>query len=472
MSPDLRRRLLLRLCDLLPALFLLLSGGAKLAFPGGTQPRALADWLDASTYASALRALGALELLLGAGLLARRTRAGARATALLLVAGFTAFLAWNAADSAFLGDCGCLGALKLPETAASLLARNALLLGLLAAGALAAARPAWTLGQVARQATLLGLLAFALAWGLAGMQRAEGLARKAQRLAQGRAHAERVGWKLPEVAVRRADGTRSTLAAVVQPHDTLLFFSTRCAHCEREAPAWAEEAAALAAAGGRLLLVAASEAGGPARDFLARHGAAGVAHAVLVDPADLAQVGADSVPLRILLDGEARVAAHLVHGGSGSLLEALATAAEAWPGARESLWAALAQQAFGPGAQPAGPEQPLLRGARRPVAAAGGQPAGWLVVLASPRPAAEALEVAYALVGGRIAWARLLVAAPLLGPVERLRPVLARAVGQEPAAWHVALEASMRGSSEPLPLLWGLDEHALRLAGDAAPPAR
>lgn len=474
LTPDARRRLLLRLVDLLPALFLLGSGLAKLAFPGGTQPRSTMGWMDAGTYAASLRALGGVELLLGAGLLWRRTRAQARAVALLLVLAFTAFLAWNAADSAFVSDCGCLGALKLPETAASLLARNAVLLGLLAGGALAAARPAWALGRVAWQATLLGLLAFALGWGLAGQRRADALAAKAQRLAAGRAQAELLGWRLPPLPVRLADGTRSTLAGVVRPRDTLLFFSTRCAHCEREAPAWAGEAADLDARGGRLLLVAASEAGGPARDFLARHAALALSHVVLEDGADLAQLGADSVPLRIALDGEARVAAHPVHGGSGSLLAALESAGEAWPGAREALWAALAQQALGPGATAPGPDEALARGARRRLRTAEGPPVGWLVVLGSVRPGAESVEVAYALVEGRIAWASLLAAGPLLGPLERLRPVLARAVGQSPEAWHVALEAAMRGSSEPLPLLWALDEHARRLspAGGEAPALR
>lgn len=461
-------RLAMLLAALLPALVLLASGLAKWIAPGGTLPRSLSEHVAPATFAAGLQALGVLEVLLAVGLVLPRTRALARYGAFLLLGLLSAFVAWNAGDTAFVRDCGCMGALK-PEgplfgTHVGLLARNAALAFLVAWSAYLdrprLLRPGAAAGAaaVAAGVLLLGTLY------VAERSQVDGLQERLAWHVGGRMNAERLGWGLPDVGVRDARGRAQGLLDVLQPYDTLVFFSTTCPHCERAAPRWSAEAAELARQGRRLLLVVVSEAGGSASEWLARHGAGDVPYVVALDPESLATLGVAGVPFRIVVDADGRVVAHEGYGAPVSLLADLATAAPAWPDGADRLWAALAQRAFGDGARLQGAPRPLPRGAEALVESDAGA-LGRLRVLGCAQPGARALETAYALdSAGRVVWADVLAAGPFATRLDEVRQALAALRGAFPADGLAALDERLRADPELGSVLAAVREQVARLA--------
>lgn len=346
------RRLLEVLAWLLPAAYFVVFGVAKLIAPDGTPPRALEGLVDVAPWGVWLRGMGALELGAGVLLALPRTRPLGRPVAFALVAALTALLAMNAEDTAFVADCGCMGALKPPgrgPTAVDLLlVRNAVVLFVIAFGAYLARAGA----TVARAAGAAGAVAgVVLLAALFASEKVKGAdAKEALQVgSQSRTLAARLGWPIPDLAAKDASGATVGLASVVRPHDRLLVVSTTCPHCKAAAPGVQEVAKRLAAEPepARVLLLVVEEGGPRASEWLAQNGFGGLPYVRLARQRDARRLGLDGVPGWIVLNQERRVAAHEEHGGAVSLLEDLATVGDLAADLPAGLWARIAREVVG-----------------------------------------------------------------------------------------------------------------------------
>ncbi len=106
-----RRHRLAQSAWLVPAAVFALSGLLKIVAPDGTPPRLVLPLTQFLAYPWWLRLLGAGEVLLAAAVAWPRTRRPALATTAITLVTFSLFVGWNAADLAFVGNCGCFGGL-------------------------------------------------------------------------------------------------------------------------------------------------------------------------------------------------------------------------------------------------------------------------------------------------------------------------------------------------------------------------
>jgi hypothetical protein len=320
------RRVAAAAAALLPAAFLAVTGIAKWVDPAGTAPDALRPLLRVASWGTWLRAVGALEVVAAVLLALPRTRGAGRVFAFVLVGALTALLVVNAHDERFVSDCGCLGALAArgasPTSADVLLLRNASLLALLVLSALLSSERRSARSAMA-WAGAFGVLVLLAA--VAGAQRVRAEHQKEMRLLEraGRARAARLGWRLPPLRVRAKDGAEGSLPDVVRPHDELLVVSTDCPHCVEVVTDAVARAEALAAGGRRLLLLVVEADGTDGVRWASSHGMGGLDVVALARVLDATALGVESVPARLVLDADRRVAAHEDHGGFASLPGAL-----------------------------------------------------------------------------------------------------------------------------------------------------
>jgi hypothetical protein len=399
-----RRDVLALLARLLPAAWFAVFGVAKLVAPEGTPPRALAGLLDVAPWSAWLRGMGALELLVGVLLAVPRTRAFGRPVAFTLVAALTALLAMNAEDTAFVSDCGCMGALKPsgrgPTAVDLLLLRNAVVLFVIAFGAYLA-RPAARLATAAGAAGAVAGVVLLAALFASEKVKAADTKDALEAGQQGRDRAGKLGWRLPDLEARDARGARVTLDGVLLPFDRVLVLSTTCPHCAAAGPGVQALARGLARQGperadpapARVFLLVVEEGGPPASEWLPKNGFDGLPYARLDRQRQARRLGLDSVPGWIVLDGERRVVAHDAHGGMPSLLDGLAAAGDLAGDLPAALWTRIARAVAGPEAAVGEPRREPSGGWSADLGTPPGS-AGRLFVRSAGKQRAHAVEVA------------------------------------------------------------------------------
>jgi hypothetical protein len=418
-----RRDVLGLLAWLLPAAYFVVFGVAKLIAPEGTPPRALVGLLDVAPWSAWLRGMGALELAVGLLLVVPRTRPVGRPVAFALVAALTALLALNAEDVKFVADCGCMGALRPsgrgPTEVDLLLVRNAVVLFVIAFGAYLARPAASVGGALGTAGAVAGVVLLAALFAAEKAKSAD--ARDALSAGEaGRSLAAKLGWPLPNLAVKDERGATLGLKDATQPGDHVLVLSTTCPHCAASGPGVQALARRLAGArtsaataGGdegpeRVLLLVIEEGGPSAAEWLPKNGFGGLPYLRLPRQRDARRLGLDGVPGWIVLDAEGRVAAHEDHGGRASLLDDMAAAGPLADELSTVLWARLARETAGPDVA-VGPPQ---RGPHGGWYAELGTPpgsAGRLFVRAQGQQRAHAVELAVSVSNdGRILGATLL----------------------------------------------------------------
>jgi len=292
---------------LVPGLLFALAGISKIVSPAGATPEAAASFT--AFYPTALRLLGVIELGAAVLLFTPRFRLAGRGIALVMVAGFSVFIALNAHDSRFLENCGCFGGLSVPglgHSVAYLLLRNATLCGILALG---------IQGARATSENLLPSLAKALS--AAGIVMLGSLYLGERTLRQedhrvfraaweGQTQFRRPGRRLPDIQVFAADGWETSFGRELRANDHLVFFSPCCPHCSRMAPQWERFGRSAEENDARLVLVAIDE-GEAVPEFKVRHGCPSLTHFVVRDRLDVLRLGVTAVPRMMVLDENRRV---------------------------------------------------------------------------------------------------------------------------------------------------------------------
>lgn len=99
------------------AVVLGVAGIGKIFSPGGVMPRVLGGVLGDASYEHVLIGLGVLEILLALALLIPRAAVMAATACLFFFTGASVVVALSSADAHFLSNCGCFGALLMPEGA-------------------------------------------------------------------------------------------------------------------------------------------------------------------------------------------------------------------------------------------------------------------------------------------------------------------------------------------------------------------
>lgn len=296
----------------IPAIVFLWSGALKLIAPDGTGPQMIAEWEVPLSYATMLRLLGAIELGLALLLLRPSTRIIGRALTSALLIGFTLLVATNAADSAFVQDCGCLGPLDA------------------VGGSSHEARLNWMIGRNCV------LLAFAMAhlipgrrwfwvalftWVVAQWQ-SEAAMREFQRdllfaADRGNQHARSLGWQLPDLKLQVADvapsaedaslpSSKISSPTELQAGDHLIFFSPTCEHCLTMRNAWIRHAAQLREQNARLVLLVVSDAD-QLNDFRADLDFDGIPIFIIRDRLNYASCGIIKLPSMLILGDDRQV---------------------------------------------------------------------------------------------------------------------------------------------------------------------
>jgi hypothetical protein len=384
---------LLRLATwLIPALFFLVSGAAKLIDPSGIAPRGLSHL----PYPLLLRLLGLLEFGLGVLLLVPRTRNAGRFAAVVLLAGFSLLVALSADDGLFLRNCGCFGGLPLsgPGSYAFLAARNALLCGLVCLGFFVGAPGAWPRAGLVVLLVLLSTLYLGeRTLRRSGHQTARRLAALLGGPRGGRP-------RMPDLPLLRADGEVSTTRETLRASDHIIFFSPSCAACKRLAPGWAEFGRRLSRRGQRLLLFSVSDPAG-VPEFKSRYGCSDLDHVVARNGLDVARLGIPTIPRLLVLDEDRRIRFHEVLAAAPSFARALAACGTRVDGLERSVWDRMAAALFGDGASCGAFSEPAPGIRRAPVRDSGGDSA-LLAVLEHPARPAHRLELAVGLRGDRI----------------------------------------------------------------------
>ncbi len=415
-----------------PAAFLAFTGVAKLVGPEGTPPEALRGLLAWAPWSTWLRALGALELVAAALLVAAPTRALGRGAAFALLGALTLVVVLNAHDERFVSDCGCLGALGRRggpghDVELLLLRNGALLTLLLLSGRLAEERVAPR--DALRSAAVWGaLLTLAALFGAEKM-RGEGARRQREAVEQGRTFSGRLRRPLPELPLRDASGETRSLPAVVRPGDWLVVVSTTCPHCAALGPEVEALAAERRGAGGRVLLLVLEEGGPRADAWVQQHAFGGVERYALPQRRDGRRLGIEAVPTLLVLGPDARLEAHPEHGGFGSVVGTLEALRPWAAGAAEAAWAALAHRLVGEWATLGGPPRRGADGSWAAELRLPGEPNGRLLVRSGGAERADAVELAVA-----------------LGSDGRIRALLPLALGSHAELARVRLEAAL----EPL----------------------
>lgn len=440
----------------LPAVVLATSGVAKLIAPGGTPPRLLLSLWGGNGYPLLMRLLGAVELATAAALIVPRARRAGRLAAFGLLAAFSLFAALNAQDTAFVQNCGCLGALDaavgVGHGLVPMLLRNACLLVLVCLGwGLEEDPPLSWRAAGERAVGLVGLLLLGSLYIGERALHADARGRlTAGSVGQQRSAAE--GWMLPDLALRTDSGEVVGAQRWLQGGDRVLFLTTSCPHCERAAPHWARWAERLAAAGQRLLLIAVDESGGPFPAFLDRHGLAHLPHAVLEHPLDFSALGLVGVPALVVVNADLRVTLHEEIAPGPSLLEPLTRLASVLPESASAVLGELARRLLGPEAH-VGLPQPAQDHVLGWAVTVDQAPGAYLLAAHTAGYPSHGLELAFAVdAQGRLAGAQVTALAPLLQELApdldaELEALRGRPLDQ--AAEHARSAAQSGGLSAP-----------------------
>lgn len=190
-------------------------------------------------------------------------------TATLLFA-FTLFVATHAADSAFIRDCGCFGALAAigssdhESTLNWMLGRNSILFALVSFGLWQRPLPANRINVPGFRTSPAWLTVVVALW-LTAKWQSEHAMRDYQRdfmfaADRGNHHARTLGWELPDLDLRDTSGSPVAMNEVLHQGDQLILFSPTCEHCLQMRPAWQRHAMHLAERGQRLVLLIVSDA--------------------------------------------------------------------------------------------------------------------------------------------------------------------------------------------------------------------
>lgn len=377
---------------LIPALFFLVSGAAKLIDPSGVAPRGLSHL----PYPLLLRLLGLLEFGLGGLLLVPRTRNAGRFTAVVLLCGFSLLVALSADDGLFLRNCGCFGGLPLSGAGsyAFLAARNALLCGLVCLGFFVGAPGAFARAGL----VVLFVLLSTLYLGERTLRRSGHLtARRLSALLSG----PRGGRpRMPDFQLLTADGEVSTTREALRASDHIIFFSPSCGACKRLAPGWAEFGRRLSRRGGRLLLFSVADPAG-VPEFKSRYGCADLDHVVARNGLNVVRLGIPTIPRLIVLDEDRRIRFHEVLASAPSFARTLAACGTRVDGLERSVWDRMAAALLGDGASCGAFREPMP-GVRLAEVRDSKGGAALLAVLDRPARPAHRLELAVGLRGDRI----------------------------------------------------------------------
>lgn len=384
-----------------PACVFLVAGAGKLVDPSGVMPRSLEAVSSILPPAAWLRMLGVVELALAVALVVPRCQKAAAHVGFVLLLAFSALLALNAHDEAFVRDCGCLGALPATGVGAGLggftfgALRNASLCFLLAVGAYLKEPGARPLRDSLSHA---GMIAAVVLLGTlyVGERERGGYARERSRAQeQGLARSLRVGWILPDFELLAPDGRATRSGEVLRADDHLVFFKPSCDYCARTAHLLPPLDERLRAGGGRVVLISVGEADDVAA-YVEAHGCAALAHYVATSPFLLQELGLQGVPQVLVLDPERRVLFSEGRGRGSTFADALIVCGTTIAGFEPGAWNQVASRLFGAGCEIAGemPRQGLVR----EVAVRGpdDQPRR-LSVLQSRRAPAHYVEIALAI---------------------------------------------------------------------------
>lgn len=331
------------------ALVFLVSGIAKVVSPSGTTPLAFAGLGD--RYPFFLRGLGALEVLLAMAIVRRRSRVRGLCVAAASLVAFSVFVAWNATDFSFVGNCGCFGGLRVSSGYYLwLVLRNALAAILATAGAAAAARGGWRASPTSWRLTgvfVAGLLVPVIVGEMrlrAYSYDTIGAMLDAQELDgfQGR--------RLPAFDLVAADGRLISSVELFRPGDRLVFLSRSCPHCRALGPELSGLSAAQAPNGRRVVLVLIDSAVVPP-EWPRSLGCGDLPVYATRDRLAVARLGASSVPRFIALGDDGEVVFNESFPLAPSFWKSLDLVDRRVEGVAAEVWNRIAAGIFGAGAE-------------------------------------------------------------------------------------------------------------------------
>lgn len=340
---------------LIPACLFLASGLSKLLVPVGTAPLLVSGAGDRIPYSIMLRSLGLAETCLAALVFMPRYRRVALFGITWALAAFSLFVAFNAADQRFIGNCGCFGVLDPTRGHSSphfgwLVLRNALI-GLLAmVGALThsegrtgGSRPLGAL--VGRAAAVAGfLLLVPMVIGEASLRLAGYKALDA--LTEAGDLSGYQGQALPCITLIKDTGSATSSDAALRAGDHIFFVSATCGHCRSLGPDLRRYDRELRATGDRAVLVVIGEPRVPT-GFLEEIGCEGVVAFATSDRNAVLRLGITGVPELIVLGGERQVIYNEAFPTPATFWKSVDLSNRRIAGFSRGIWDSVAREIFG-----------------------------------------------------------------------------------------------------------------------------